>query len=454
MKIELTIKPTYLPNWGCYEGLRELVQNAKDAEVELQAKLEVWHRRDSSTLCIENDGCTLPHEALLFGHTTKAQRGDLIGKFGEGLKLGVLALVRAGHPVRIRSGSEVWVPTIERSEKFDSDVLTFDIQKGRAEKDRVSIEVGNISAADWAEFRKCFLFIDEPKKDEAVRTDYGTLLMSGEHAGKLYVKGIFVQSDPALKFGYDFVDMDVDRDRRMVDRYDLAWRTRVIWQRAMGARPDLFGDFLALVDENKEDVSGLDEYSAKSLPKGLLDEAAGQFSAKFGADAVPVASLAESKDLEHLGKRGVVVNKPLQAVLQAVMGNTEAVKEGLRKEVVRRYAWNELSAEDKTNLEQAIFLVNGAEKVALEDLDVVDFRSENLDGMFERDAEKERVLLAKKILGSRKETLRVLVHEVAHRQGADGDKGHVARIEGIWSTISERLRGESGAASGAKPEEA
>ena len=113
----------------------------------------------------------------------------MIGKFGEGLKLGVLALVRAGHPVRIRSGSEVWVPSIERSEKFQADVLVFEIEKGRAEKDRVSIEIGKITAGEWAEFKKCFLFLSKPLKDDAIATEYGTLLMTAEYAGKLFVKG-------------------------------------------------------------------------------------------------------------------------------------------------------------------------------------------------------------------------------------------------------------------------
>jgi hypothetical protein len=233
--------------------------------------------------------------------------------------------------------------------------------------------------------------------------------------------------------------MDVDRDRRMVDRFDLTWRTRVIWTTAMAVRPDLFGLFLTLVEDASEDVMGVDDFNAKYLPENLLGKAKEDFCAKFGDDAVPVSSLAESKDLEHLGKRGVVVNKPLKAVLQAVMGSTDTVRENLKKEASRSYSWSELSGEEKKNLEQAIFFVSGAEKVALDEIEVVDFRSENLMGMF--DGGSGRVSIAKKCLVSRKETLRILVHEVSHRQGGDGDKSHVERIENIWSTIAERLRG-------------
>jgi hypothetical protein len=45
MKTELTIKTDYLPNWGAFEGVRELLQNGKDAETEFHAKLEVRQGR-------------------------------------------------------------------------------------------------------------------------------------------------------------------------------------------------------------------------------------------------------------------------------------------------------------------------------------------------------------------------------------------------------------------------
>ena len=74
MKLELTIKTDYMPGWGIWEGIRELVQNGRDAEVEQDALLTVRHRKESDILVIENEGCTLPHEALLLGHTSKIGR--------------------------------------------------------------------------------------------------------------------------------------------------------------------------------------------------------------------------------------------------------------------------------------------------------------------------------------------------------------------------------------------
>jgi len=200
-KIQLTIKTSYLPNWGAYEGVRELVQNGRDAEVEHSAPLTVdWY---NDTLRIENDGATVPIKALLLGHTTKLGNSEMIGKFGEGLKLGILALVRAGHPVKIRNGSEVWIPSIERSETFDEDVLTFRIEGGRDPKNRIRVEVGGITKEAWEKMKECFLFLSKPKKDEQVDTYSGGLLLGPKFKGRIYVKGILVQTVPVSSFGFN-----------------------------------------------------------------------------------------------------------------------------------------------------------------------------------------------------------------------------------------------------------
>jgi len=438
MKIELTIKVDYLPSWGVYEGLRELVQNGKDAETEFQAKLEVRHRKDANILVIENEGATIPHEALLFGHTTKSQRSDMIGKFGEGLKLGVLALVRAGYPVKIRSGDEVWIPTIERSNKFNADVLVFEIMSGRTPKNRVSVEISNIKAEDWAEMKQCFLFLNPGKKDDRISTTYGTLLLNPEYKGKLFVKGILVEKDVKYDFGYDLGEgVNVDRDRRMISRWDLNWRTKAIWSESVAKRSDIFGNFFDMLEEEKADIGDLDESAARGLPSKLLDQAKERFVAKFGKDAIPVANLAESKDIEHLGKKGVVVNKTLKAVLQSIMGSTQQVQESLKKEATTRYSWSDLSKEEKANLELSVSLIDDVAGFSLNNVDVVDFRSDSIMGMYEPTG--ERVLIARKHLISRRVTLEILVHEVGHRAGGDGDKGHVDNMERIWSGIAEGL---------------
>ena len=433
MKIELTIKTSYLLTWGVWEGIRELVQNGKDAEVEFSAPMTISHLGE--TLRIENVGCTLPHEALLLGHTTKVGRTDMAGKYGEGLKLGILALVRAGHAVKVRSGDEVWTPLIQHSEKFDADVLTFDISKGREPKSRVRVEIEGISAEEWKKMKLCFLFLNKTDKN-SVETAYGTLLLDPERAGRVYVKGIFVESEPKLSYGYDLRDGEVDRDRKLVARWDLNYRTRLIWNESVAKRPDLLDPFYALLNDQKADVEGVDQYSAGNLSDTVKKATAEKFKAQFGESAVPVANFAESKEVEHLGRKGVVVPRSLAAVLAAVVGDFSKVKEGLLSETVRKYGYHELSQEQKDNLESAIRLLKDGAQVEVEnDLDVVDFRSDTLEGTFQGG----KIQVALRMISDKVKTLEVLLHEAAHRQGTDGEKSHVATVEEYWARVTRYL---------------
>jgi hypothetical protein len=160
------------------------------------------------------------------------------------------------------------------------------------------------------------------------------------------------------------------------------------------------------------------------------------FKAKHGENAVPVASLAESKDIEHLGKKGVVVSKQLGHVLAETLGNALSIKAALMREVVKHYGWHELAQSERDSLIEAVNLVNPIESVKLDDIEVVDFRDPNLMGQFK----ERRIFIAYKYLKDPNETLRILVHEVAHRLGDDGDVGHVHCIENIWKGIVTQLR--------------
>jgi hypothetical protein len=450
MKIELTIKASYMPSWGAYEGVRELIQNAKDAQVEFGAYLDVRYRRnknaagaddevDTGHLVIENEGCTLPHEALLFGHTSKGDgRAELIGKFGEGLKLGVLALVRAGHSVKIRSGSEVWSPRIERSEKFQADVLVFHISEGRKPENRVQVEVGGITEAEWDKMSTCFLFLgDKRRKDTSVKTSGGSLLLTDEAKGRIYVKGIFVQTSGDMTYGYDLAEADVDRDRKMVQSFDLGWQVARIWREALHVRPDLVSTFMTLLETETDDVKGVSEYNADALPDAVKDAIAQKFTTRHGESALPVATLADSADVEHLGKHGIVCPKPLRLVLETKLGSVDANKKKLAKEAVKRFGWHELTSEEQANLTHALFLVSGVERLSLSDVDVIECRDAKILGLYTPEG---RVQLTRKVLASPAATLETLVHETAHKAGgADGEHQHVANIERIWSGIVARL---------------
>jgi hypothetical protein len=434
-RIELSITADYVPGWGLAEGIREMISNARDAEVELSAPMTVSFNGKTQTLAFENEGVTLDRNVLLIGQSSKRDRSDTIGRFGEGLDIGVLALIRGGHPVVIRSGGEVWTPCIEPSEKFGgASVLVFNIVGGREERKRVRVEIGNVAAEDWKAMREHFLFLDK-KSVPSVVTDYGTLLTSDRFRGRIYVKGILVQTDPKLSYGYDLSDAELDRDRRIIASWDLETRLRRIWNGALAARPDLFDDYVKLLDNQAPDVTNTSAWNVDEIPEAASAYVAQRFAERHGKDAVPVNNMGESQEVEHLGKRGIVVSRSLIAVLTRTFGDLDALKGALKEEVIATFSWHDLDETERANLTRAVALVNAVEEVSLANIDIVDFRSKDLLGQFKGG----RLLLVKRILADRRETLATLVHEASHRQGGDGEKNHVAQIERIWSHIVENV---------------
>jgi hypothetical protein len=433
-KIQLTIKTTYLPNWHVNEGLRELVQNARDAEVEHGAKMKIeWI---NNTLRIENTGTILPRSALLLGHTSKLGNSSLIGKFGEGLKLGTLALLRDRYPVKIRTGDEVWEPRLEISDTFGEEVLSFHINGGREYKNRVRVEVGHISRQLWEEISETFLFLKPPTDIETVKTVSGTLLLGEKYAGKVYVKGIFVQNHSDLSFGYDLRDVELDRDRRMIESWNLQYTTRNILLNAVNQKPELLTTFYNLLEQNSNELKNIETYQVSSLSTEIKNHIIENFLTKFGEDSLPVENLEQSRSIEHLGKRGVIVSKALGAVLATKFGNVTGVIKSLENEVVETHSWASLSKEEQNNLESVLEAVDAVSPISFCEVDIVTFRSTNLFGQFK----EGRTLISRRIILDYEELLATVIHEVAHEQGGDGEHSHIAELERIWKGVYSNLR--------------
>ena len=115
-KFALPIKSTYVPDWGVWECLREFVQNAKDEEDDRGSEMKISH--SGSALRIFNRGADMDRSALLLGQTSKADRSDLRGQFGEGLNLVILAGVRAGLDIVVYTQTERWTATLEPSDEY------------------------------------------------------------------------------------------------------------------------------------------------------------------------------------------------------------------------------------------------------------------------------------------------------------------------------------------------
>ena len=92
----------YRPEWGMWEAIRDIVQNALDEAEAYQSGY------DAHGLWIKDMGKGVLVRDFLMG-AQKQKPPYMRGKFGEGMKLATLALMREGYQVRILTkGLEIW----------------------------------------------------------------------------------------------------------------------------------------------------------------------------------------------------------------------------------------------------------------------------------------------------------------------------------------------------------
>ena len=446
-KYQLTIDASYLPNWGIQEGLRELLQNARDAEVQHGAKLSVEFKkrrvmgRETGAIVITNEGCTMPLKALLIGHTTKAGDSETIGQFGEGLKFGMLVLLRGGMNIKIRNGGEVWIPMIERHADFDSDVLAVEVSSGRKDSDRVSFEIIGVSKENYEECVSRCLWLREMNESTCHKFTSGSLLTEPKEAGRIYVKGLFVCRDDKLTYGFDFRDADIDRDRRMLSDKDS------LSQQVIAAalnKESTFKIIAPTVFEMLEEGHEIGNYIRWSLSPDAISGLHDNFEEKYGVGAIPCDSEVEAQELGHFGKKGVVVHRHLKRVVEVQTGTAAEVIKKLRLGDKVRYDLSELEGSEAKALQvacsyvvQAQLDIGEVEPIGLDNVLVVDFHKDTLKGTYTHDAKTVRI--ARRVLSDLPDTIAVIVHEVAHKYGKDGDTGHEAAEMRLFREIMRRM---------------
>lgn len=436
-KYVLPIKSTYVPDWGVWECIREIIQNAKDEEDQNGNAMVVTFK--DGWLSVKNAGASMDKQALLLGQTSKSSRADLRGQFGEGLNLALLVGAREGLDMEIFVNDEKWSPTIEKAEAFGhAECLVIHTRKLKAERNgvEVMIKIGDA----WESLKELFLFLKPPTT--TAKVDNGTVILDAEYKGRIYVKGIFVTKIKDFEFGYDFKYAKLDRDRRMIDMWDLKWESSRMLMQALATSPTTFmPKAMKLLDEGSDEISNIVHHVHKG--SDVMKSVVSTFHEKHGENALPVRTMAQSQELEHYGKKGVVVSEAMGKLLEVEFGAMDEVQKELRKAVRERYSWGDLHESEKDNLTRACDLVDRAlgytNRSTLTQLQVVAFNDQDLQGLCELGSSE--ILISRERLSEFSYALQTIVHEKAHAESsaADGEKSHVSKLEDIWSEIVKLL---------------
>ena len=416
---ELSLHADALPHWGRKEGFREILTNARDEELKSGTPTTFTYKPKQRILRLENSGAVLPAEAMLLGFSSKRENPSFIGTWGEGLKLGVLALVRSGLSVRIRSGSEIWTPKIIQSKRFAAKVLAFQV-KSSSPRNSTTVDISPVAPKEVPTIRALVRWFDR-SKDE-VKVSSGALLLHPEDSGAIYVKGLYVCHMPDHVFGYDLNNIQTDRDRKMVAEHDLPWETSSIWAEALLRRPDLAEKlYPVLLRPDAREVSFL-----HSAPPEALRPIVHLFDLDYRA-TIPCRRAEEVQQAAYYGAKAQQFPPLLCSIIERIRGPYHDRVNKLASSPITVYSLHRLSPEEVSNLQVAVAILGRDSDGLAARIQVVDFADPAVQGQHA----KGKILLARSVLNCLKTTLAILLHEMAHDFGGDGSVGHTRGIQEI-----------------------
>lgn len=304
---KLPLAADYVSHWGFWEAVRELYQNALDAQDSIDGvTASLDYDELAGTLSVRTMGARLKPSMLVLGGSSKPGSGAR-GQFGEGMKLALLVLLRLGYTVHIRNGpGEYWVPQFEYDEDFDAEILTIFIEKredsGEDADDFSLFLISTVSELDWEQ-------VDE---NIMVSGPDSTLLRDPAQAGRIYHGGLYVCTMKDFKFGYCISpkDMMLDRDRGMVDGFDLGRVTSKLWEKE---DPN---EVYALVKDEVPDVQYLQYYASSggsSLARGIFRTFVGKYP-----NTVPVSTQQEVEEAQAAGVKWQLVPSAMKRILSSI----------------------------------------------------------------------------------------------------------------------------------------
>ena len=307
-KIELTVSPGYVPGWSIVDAIRELFQNAIDQEQQVPDNTMDWeYIEEEEKLIITNAKSVLTASTLLLGSTTKADNSATIGQFGEGYKIATLVLLRNDKKVTFYNygAREIWRPRFVKSRKFETEILTFFIEKPSLWEEvpnaNLTIEIEGITKQEW--------FEDIVPSNLYIRDDY-TIIETTQYGnvidipGKVFVKGLYVCDYEPYKYSYNFDPgyIRLDRDRKMLSDFDLRWLASKLWAATKSNK------VLELLEENAADVAHLDATILLNNADYWQTTVAKKFRDAYGPEAIPVTSQVELEAVPH-GYKGIIVSE-------------------------------------------------------------------------------------------------------------------------------------------------
>lgn len=215
--------------------------------------------------------------------------------------MALLVLARLGFRVAVYNNDEYWLPKIEWDENFGSDVLNVYTEPWNGESG-VKFVIQDVLPENW----------ETIAANIHVIKNRNAILDESSEAGRIYVGGLFVQTAKGFKHGYTFTPSTIklDRDRGMVDGFDLSYETSRLWTDEGDNR------VVKLLEDEAPDVRYVESHADSVSPAATHTYR--HFLSNYGSNAVPVTSQAEIEQANAAGIKWVLVKQPVKALLRMV----------------------------------------------------------------------------------------------------------------------------------------
>lgn len=242
--------------------------------------------RKSGTLVIANANAKLQPRHLQLGHDRDCQ----IGRYGEGLKLAIVVMIRAGYKVRIEASDHSWnfsssgtsnaeyLCTIHPSRKkvnsSGNDTDAMPTLGNRIGKDvAVIIETGKLQSDEFRDWLRTALGIrglSKPK--DVVRTRHGDLILDTEYSSHTYVRGLSCQIKEDLHYGYNFHNAGICRGPPyLIDNSNQPELLCRLWEAAIQKRSQVLPLYVDMLRDPQEplDVREADKFLDKDTAQKI-----------------------------------------------------------------------------------------------------------------------------------------------------------------------------------------
>jgi hypothetical protein len=282
----------------------------------------IYFNKDLGMVEITNCNARLPRKVLDIGFSTKMGDVGAAGGFGEGLKVGALALCHYGYQVEIISSGFKWRFKIGNARSRDEDGFYCCLtpfsptdanrlsRMRRAPKAEgslqiptvqpvsdVTVRIGNIYSSrgnapgekvtrpEFDRFMKELLGLNSPT--QLFGSPYGSIILDDQLCGSIYVKGLLItsgsrQAEPGyegkrLKWGYNFSEAALNRDRNMTcNERDIAEKRAKVIDAAINQGNDgsvqVLKDYIDILQDSESryiDADGAEDFAPRRLARSI-----------------------------------------------------------------------------------------------------------------------------------------------------------------------------------------